>query len=329
MKLRKSEQMTFIQYDLNAIVSKDHDLRKVDSMIPFSEIVKDFEGITSDVGRDGYGLEIGMKCLYLQFRYDLSDREMEERMRHDIAFRWFCKFSISDITPDHSFFCRSRKAIGTKNIGLFFQAISNKARDKKIIRGVFHFVDSSAIKVKESTWRERDKAKSVGEDIVNNSNIGNFSADQDARFGNKGKGKFWFGYKRHQCVDGGSGLVEKVAITPANVSDADGLKRICPREGMVLADKAYSIKSAQNTLKANLCHSGAIMKNNMRGKNRKKDKWLTRLRSPFENTFSKLFKKSRYRGIAKNQMQAFLEAIVFNIKRLLVLQATKYFENLF
>lgn len=34
--------MTFIQYDLNTIGSKDHNLRKVDSMIPFSEIVKDF-----------------------------------------------------------------------------------------------------------------------------------------------------------------------------------------------------------------------------------------------------------------------------------------------
>ncbi len=187
MKPVKSVQMTFIQYDLNEIVGKDHELRKVESMIPFTEIVRSFKFSTSEVGRDGYGLEVGMKCLYLQFRYDLSDREMEERLRHDIAFRWFCKFSISDLTPDHSFFCRARKAIGPKNIGLFFEAINEKAKDKKIIRGVFHFADSSAIKAKESTWRERDKAKLAGEEKVNNSNIGNFSADTDARFGNKGR----------------------------------------------------------------------------------------------------------------------------------------------
>ncbi len=39
-------------------------------------------------------------------------------------------------------------AIGPKNIGLFFEAINEKAKDKKIIRGVFHFADSSATKQK-------------------------------------------------------------------------------------------------------------------------------------------------------------------------------------
>lgn len=320
--------MTFIQYDLNEIVSSNHELRKIESMIPFSEIVKTFEFKTKDVGREGYGVIIGMKCLFLQFMYDLSDREMEERLRHDIAFRWFCGFSISDVTPDHSFFCRTRKAIGTKNIGLFFEAINRKAKEKNIIRGVFHFVDSSAIKSKESTWRERDKAKADGVDKVNNSNVSDYSADKDARFGNKGKNKYWFGYKRHQCVDAASGLIEKVAVTPANVSDAEGLSHVCPVGGMILADKAYSTKDAQTIMKANYCHSGAILKNNMKGKDRRRDKWLTQIRAPFENTFSKLSKKSRYRGIAKNQMQGFLEAIAFNVKRLLVIQETNFFKNL-
>lgn len=329
MKTIKSVQMTFIKYDLNELVSKDHELRKIDSLIPFSEIVNEFKTFTKKVGRDGYGITVGMKCIFLQFKYDLSDREMEERMRHDIGFRWFCNFSITDVTPDHSFFCRARESIGTKNMGIFFESIVRKAKEKNIIRGVFHFVDSSSLKAKESTWRERDKAKSEGIDKVNNSNIGNYSADKSARYGSKGKGKFWFGFKRHQCVDAASGLVEKVAVTPANVSDAEGLKRVCPKEGMIFADKAYSVKEAQATMKANSCHSGAILKNNMKDKNKKKDKWISQVRSPFENTFSKLSKKSRYRGIAKNQFQGFMEATTFNIKRLLVIRSLKFFENLF
>jgi hypothetical protein len=52
MKPQKSVQMTFIQYDLNEIVSKDHELRKIDEMIPFSEIIKSFESKTKNVGRD-------------------------------------------------------------------------------------------------------------------------------------------------------------------------------------------------------------------------------------------------------------------------------------
>ncbi len=49
-------------------------------------------------------------------------------------------------------------------------------------------------------------------------------------------------------------------MTPDNVSDAEGLKRVCPTQGMILSDKAYSTKDAQNTMKTNYCHIGAIMK---------------------------------------------------------------------
>ena len=91
-------------------------------------------------------------------------------------------------------------------------------------------------------------------------------------------------------------------MTPASISDAEGLKRVCPKEGMRFADKAYSVKEAQATIKANSCHSGAILKNNMKYKNKKKYKWISQVRSTFENTFSKLSKKSRYRGIAKKSI---------------------------
>ena len=48
--------------------------------------------------------------------------------------------------------------------------------------------------------------------------------------GAKGKNKFWYAYKKHVSVDMRSGLLNKVAITPANVTDAKGLKLICPNK---------------------------------------------------------------------------------------------------
>ena len=35
---------------------------------------------------------------------------------------------------------------------------------------------------------------------------------------NIGNNKHWYGYKRHVSVDMQSGLINKVAVTPANVS---------------------------------------------------------------------------------------------------------------
>ena len=49
--------------------------------------------IETQIGRSGYGVDVGCRCLYLQFHYDLSDRELEQRLRFDIAFKWFCGFS--------------------------------------------------------------------------------------------------------------------------------------------------------------------------------------------------------------------------------------------
>ena len=68
-----------------------------------------------------------------------------------------------------------------------------------------------------------------------------------------------------------------------------------------------------------------LLKNNMKGKDRRHDKWLSQIRAPFESIFSKQEKRARYRGIAKVQMQAFLEAIVFNVKRLIAIDSPPLF----
>ncbi|MFC2140371.1 IS5 family transposase [Candidatus Auribacterota bacterium] len=316
--------MTIFHYDLNKIV-ENHPLNKINGIISFKKLALSFKELEKETGRSGYGVEVGIRSLFLQFYYDLSDRQTEERLRYDIAFRWFCNFSIDDITPDHTFLCRVRKAIGTKGMGSIFRKIKKKAKKEKILRSVFSFVDASAIKVKETTWEERDKAIKEGEEFLNNKNVGKYSADKEARFGCKGKDKFWFGYKRHVSVDMGSGLIEKVAITPANLPDQDGLQHVCPKEKMVFGDKAYCLDKAQKTMKKNGCHSGAIFKNNMKNKNKEKDRWIARVRAPFESVFSKKEKRARYQGIAKMQLQAFMEAIVFNAKRLVTLNSPPLF----
>ena len=53
----------------------------------------------------------------------------------------------------------------------------------------------------------------------------------------------------------------------------------------------------------------------MKGKNRDRDRFLSQLRMPYESVFSKQNHRSRYRGLAKNQFQAFMQALVHNLKR--------------
>ena len=86
------------------------------------------------------------------------------------------------------------------------------------------------------------------------------------------------------------------------------LRNICPDGGMVLGDKGYSTKAADNVLLANGCHNGIIRKNNDTRKDRDKDRWLSGLRAPYEGTFSKMSRRTRYREIAK-ALQAVFEAL--------------------
>jgi IS5 family transposase len=202
-----------------------------------------------------------------------------------------------------------------------FKNIRQQATEAGLVRSVFTFVDASAIVTKQTTWAERDRALADGAEALNNRNVSQYSADPDARFGCKGTDRFWYGYKRHVSVDMRSGLIRAVAVTPANVPDHRGLRHICPDGGMVVGDKGYCPAEAQRVLRAHGCHDGTIKRRHMRHKDPDKDRWLTKLRTPFESVFSQQERRARYRGWAKVQLQAFLEAIVFNVKRLLQLHA--------
>ena len=113
--------------------------------------------------------------------------------------------------------------------------------------------------------------------------------------------------------------INKVAVTPANVPDADGLKNVCPSQGAIYADKGYCGKKAKQAAAKRQCHLAAIKKNNMLNKNKDQDRWYTKIRAPYERVFSQQNKRVRYVGVAKNQFATFMEAICFNLKRLAAL----------
>lgn len=84
-------------------------------------------------------------------------------------------------------------------------------------------------------------------------------------------------------------------------------------------DKGYCTEPALTEAERRDLHLAAIKKNNMRGKNFDLDRWISKIRVPFERVFSKEPKRVRYRGVTKNQFAAFAQALCFNLKRAFVL----------
>jgi len=300
---------------IEKLVRKDHVFRKLKEVVDFEETLVPYYRLYSDIGSVGIDVVKGFKALLVQFWEDYSDREMERCLEENIAVKWFCGFELLEKTPDHSYFGKLRKRLGTKNIADIFNAVNTELRKKGYFGDVFRFIDASAIITKSALWKERDEAIGKGEEALNNTNVKNYAADKDARWGAKSKTNIWYGYKRHHNVDMRHGLIDKVAVTPANTPDPKALKNVIAKNTMSFMDKIYDQRKAYETLKANHCHSGIIKKRNNKTKNKDLDSWKSKTRMPFEGNFSKLRKRAKFRSRVKVLMQCYFEAIAHNLKK--------------
>jgi IS5 family transposase len=312
-----SKQMEVVTLD--QLVPNKHIYRKFMKLWDLSEIKIELEKIEVASDHKGYGIFRLFLCLLIQFMEDLSDRELEESIRTNLASKWFCKFSLSEETPNHTVFTNARKRIGTSKLSKIFNILRSQLKEKGYMNEVFTFIDASHLISKSTLWKERDKAIKKKYDKLNNEILPKIAKDKQAKFGCKGGNKFWYGFKKHTSVDMQSGMINKIAITSAEVIDSKGMKHVIPDSGATYADKGYcDINAKKAAAKRNL-HLAAVKKNNMIGKNKDLDKFYTKLRSPYERVFSKTNHRVRYKGIAKNQFTAFMEAMAHNLKRMVVL----------
>lgn len=297
-----------------ATVPKGHAYRKLNRVINFTKLTKPLKSLYSRLGQHGIPIKKGFKALLIQFWEDLSDREMESAVRENMAIRWFCEFKLTDKTPDYTYFCKLRKRIKPSTIANIFNTINSDLHSKGLFGNVFTFVDASSIIAKTTLWEERDKAIADGKEKLNNAVISKYASDKDARWGAKSKSKIWFGYKRHTAVDMKFGLITKTIVTAANIPDFRALRHICPEDSMVFMDKLYDTTSTDRVLRENGCHPATIRKKNNPTKNKDLDRWRSQVRMPFESVFSKLKKRTRYRGLLKVMFQNYLESITYNLK---------------
>jgi IS5 family transposase len=299
----------------NTLISPEHPFRQLKTIIDFNELVFPLRKLYSEIGTNGIAIEKGFLALLIQFWEDYSDRQMEKCLKENIAVRWFCNFGLLERTPDYSYLSKLRNRIGTQELANIFKQINTTLEAKGLFGNVFAFIDASTIVTKTALWEERDKAIADGAEKLNNANVVKYAADKDARWGAKNKKKIWFGYKRHQAVDMRHGLISKVAVTPANVPDFKVTDQIAPNTGTVFSDKLYDTKSNDLVLKAKGLHASTIRKNNNKTKNHQLDSWRSKIRMPFEGTFSKFSHRARYRGKVKVLFQVFAESICHNLKK--------------
>ena len=307
--------------NLEDLVPVNHIYRKFTKLIDLDKIANKYLAtIVGNSNYKGYGIEVLFKTLLLQHLEDISDRELERFLQENTAAKWFCSFALSDKTPTDSIFSKIRKKIGTPLLSKIFNDVKDSLKSKGYMNEVFTFIDASHLVAKANLWQERDEAIAKKLEKLNNQTLPKVAYDKQAKFGAKGKNKFWYGFKKHISVDMQSGLINKVALTPANITDANGLKHVLPQTGAVYADKGYCDRQTHIDAQRKNCILRAILKNNMKGKDKGRDHFITKMRSPYERVFSQTNHRVRYKGIAKNQFALFMASLAFNLKRMVILE---------
>lgn len=95
-------------YDI--IIPEDHELRQLNELVDFSfvdDLLK--HTYTSGNGRPGYRTQVMFKYLMLKRMYELSDRDVVERTRTDMAFKYFLGLAPEEDVIEFSSLTKFRK----------------------------------------------------------------------------------------------------------------------------------------------------------------------------------------------------------------------------
>ncbi len=308
---------------------KSNKLLKINDLIDWSQIRLLLKKIDrSGLGPHGYDVLKLLKALLLQAWYSLSDVDLEESLRVRLDFLKFT--GLDEDVPDATTLCRFRNLL------------ISRGRLEKILSNINKQLESKGLKIKESAGaildatiiesagRPKKTLETIPVDRNEEENSVTYetsdvqlSADKDARWLKKGN-KSYFGYKAFVVTDSEKGFINKVSVTPANVSESRNFEKAIEniKAQRLYADKGYASAENRNTLKRMKIKSGIMFKANKNNPLKRSqkvfNKLVSKVRYKIEQCFGTLkrrfnFQKASYFGTNKVMGQTILKAIVFNL----------------
>lgn len=323
MQGQQSSQSSFFAMIYEELIPSDHLLRRLSAAVDFSfvpDLVSDC--YCPDNGRPSSDPLVLFKMVFLQFLYDLSDRQVEDQANLHLACKWFVGLQPEEVAPDHTALCRFRARLGPDKFQAIFNRIVAQAREAGLVHDRLRIIDATHLAAKVDLFRlpaqisDNAPAEASG------------SPDVDARFGRKSATNSFYGYKEHLATDADSELITAVAVTPGNVADSDIFEPLVDRDAReVTADKGYDTNANHRHLQVNGHRSSIMVKKNRVNPQvlGRADPESWRKRPSIERKFAEQKKyhgltQARYWGLTKVTIQVLVVCIVVNCKRMVRLQ---------
>ncbi len=303
-------------------------LDRLDAAVPWAALVRpilawpeyrakrgmDGRGVANDKGgRPAWPALTMLKCVLLAKWFGLSDPQLEECLMDRLSFRRFVGLSLTDGTPDETTFVRFRGRLRERGLDrTLFDATLEHLEKQGLLVKDGSLVDATIIEQARGTTRDD----------------GTSTRDQEASFTKK-NGETYHGDKGHINADR-SGLVTDYRFSDAAPHDSTFIDELTKdEEQMVVADSAYRSHERE----ANLRERGvacAIAFKRQRGQKtlppmlEKINRAIARVRAIVEHPFAWMknmgYRRVRYRGRRRNEVDFALNLIAYNLKKSLSLR---------
>ncbi|MCP5231916.1 MAG: IS5 family transposase [Zoogloeaceae bacterium] len=308
------------------LTRRDHFLAAIEAVTPWAALeaeIAPFYPKGEGRGRPPIGLHRMLRMYIAQQCFGLSDEGIEDALYDSQAIRRFVGIDLArENAPDATTLLKFRRLLETNGLTRkVFEAINAHLAERGLILREGTIVDATFIAAPPST---KNKAKA-----------------RDPEMHQAKKGNNWhFGMKAHIGVDAKSGLVHAVIGTAANVSDVSQTHALVHgEESDVFGDAGYQGVEKRPENQGSTADWHIAMKRGKRkalpkdamGKLMERfEKLKASIRAKVEHPFhvlKNLFKhrKTRYRGLAKNEAQLFslfgLVNLMLARKRLMALDA--------
>lgn len=306
-------QGTFFDLALAARGGTNRVLETIEQVVDFREAETALEGTYSALGRPGHRVRVMLRIMILQHLYGLSDPQAEEQLRDRWSFQKFVGLAADEVVPDESSICRFRLRLIECELHEKLLEILNRQLEAAgyLVKRTM-LVDATLV---ESS-RQRPTCESIADGTA---------PDTDARYSRK-RNKSYYGYKAHVSVDGKNQLICRVRASAANVSEHQVFEELIdPNTRAVYADKAYDCKVNKAWLAENRIANGILKKAALHIKLTEQDEARNhrkrQRRCAIERVFAHLkkwqhYRRVRYLGLVKNQLELMLKAVTYNLKRL-------------
>lgn len=322
---KENGQVSFYGHIYEAVIPRDHFLKKLAQAVDFSFVNEVCEALyCEDFGRPAYTPLLMFKITFLEFLYELSDRQVCEDIQVNLAYKWFVGMDVCEASPDATSLTKFRNRLGAERFKELFNQIVKQAREKKLLSDRLQIIDSTHIEARVDLFRLKEEFK---RDDKDDTYVDRHSSDKDARFGKKTEKKTFYGYKAHANVDADSELFVAVDVSPGNAPDGEYfVPLLTGSPKAATGDKAYDWDENHTHLHKQKISDAIIRKDNrsfafvmnLAYESEQRKRPIIERRFADTKKYHGL-RHCRYWGLWRTKIQVLMTTLVCNCKRIVKL----------